>query len=101
MINILTDKNNVVIHCGAKLHKAPNGYYFKSEDMLYIPPALCNEYSVDSYPEDLEMGKYCYTEVDGFTLNPAWVEPEQSATEEDYISALNELGVNTDEEVQS
>lgn len=39
-----------------------------------------NSYDVDNIPSDVAAYKYCYTEVDGFYLNPDYIEPDTSNT---------------------
>ena len=45
---------------------------------------------------DIENAPYTYEETD-IPINPPEPEPEEEATEEDYIEALNRLGVDTNE----
>lgn len=38
-------------------------------------------YEVESLPEDFVANKYCYTETEGFMLNPDYKEPEKELEE--------------------
>ena len=39
-----------------------------------------NSYDIDNVPSDVAVYKYCYTEADGFYLNPDYIEPDVSNT---------------------
>lgn len=70
-----------------------NLYRTYSDNGFYI---LQNETNIE-YEEaiDVENAPYTYSE----TNKPIPTEPsEEDATEQDYLNALNELGVKTDEE---
>ena len=43
---------------------------------------------VDSFPDDIEPTKYCYTEEKGFYVNPDWKEPEKYYTLDEAANIL-------------
>lgn len=49
--------------------------------IAYAPNEKPNIYDVEEIPEGVEVEKYCYTEADGFTLNPNYQPPEPSTDE--------------------
>lgn len=90
-MNILTDKNNVIIHCTNNLQVQSNGHYYRPEDMLSIPPELCTVFQVSEYPSDLQITKYCYNTDTGFYVNPEWVEPQIEIPDEIKDAVIDEI----------
>ena len=48
-------------------------------------------YEVESLPEDFEPGKYCYTEEEGFYLNPYYEEPVSEEYSSGYDQAVLDM----------
>ena len=52
-------------------------------------------YDVEVLPEDFEPNKYCYTETDGFYLNPDYedpVSPEEQSVIDSIMQEVSEYG---------
>lgn len=92
-MKILTN-NNVVFTYGNNIEKSrwendpsmdtyrittDNGYQ-------YCVIADFGLHEVDSIPEDFEPNKYCYTETEGFYLNPDFEEP----VSDDYMAGYDQ-----------
>ena len=75
---IVTDKNTNVVKGHSKtVHYWSNGYPVLDDiPCAYIKDNV-NVYEVATVPDGILPNKYCYTETDGFTLNPEWIEPEE------------------------
>ena len=73
---IITGKrDNDVKGYGASVTYLENGYpYIEELQTAYIPDEV-QILEIDSVPEEVEIGKWCYTEEDGFYSNPMWIEP--------------------------
>lgn len=56
-------------------------------------------YEVDSLPDDYEDMKYCYTEADGFALNPDWTDPNAPTQEEINKANIEYIALMTDVEL--
>lgn len=89
-MQILTN-NNVVFIAGETIEKGTwvndasrETYRIKNGDNYqYAVIADFGLYEVESLPEDFESNKYCYTETEGFYLNPNYEEPVSS--EEQFV----------------
>ena len=93
---LITKKDTGIVEgYGASLDYMKNGYPRLVDINTAWPKEVVDVFEVLVVPEDLQVHKYCYSEADGFTINPDW---EADATEEDYLAALAELGVDTNEE---
>ena len=52
-------------------------------------------YEVETLPDDFEPNKYCYTEADGFYLNPDYeepVSPEEQSVIDGVMQEVSEYG---------
>lgn len=93
---IITSKetNEIIDVCNA-VNYMPNGYPINIEKNVAYPTVIFNEHYVESVPSEVESVKYCYTEADGFYLNPDWVEPDATNTygipDETYHAIINDL----------
>lgn len=96
-MTILT-RNNVVLFFG-EVEKGifpeadPTRELYKINGNTYSVTDGIEEYEVNSIPEDFEQGKYCYTESNGFYINPDYAEPQPTAEEQlradiDYIAIM-------------
>ena len=103
-MQILTN-NNVVfnygetIECGTwendptmETYRIKNG-----ENYQYAVIADFGLYKVDSLPEDFEPNKYCYTETNGFYINPNYVELKQYGIPDELLQQIKD---DTIQEVQ-
>ena len=76
---IITGKeDNVIINSGESLDYMSNGYPRLTDKNIAFPDWMVDVHEVDSIPDDVVEGKYCYTKADGFYLNQNWVEPDPS-----------------------
>ena len=83
-MKIITN-NNVVFNYGDEIElgrwendSTMDTYRIKNGDNYQY--AVVSDFvlhEVESVPEDFESNKYCYTEADGFTLNPDYEEPKE------------------------
>lgn len=70
----LKDSNELIMH-GEKLDYMSNGYPILVNENTAFPNHMVDVHSIENMPEDVEDGKYCYTEEDGFWLNLNYGEP--------------------------
>lgn len=74
---ILTNKNNEIIAISNICERIEEYRNIKLDDhnYAYAPDETINIYEVDIVDESVCESKYCYTEADGFYVNPNYVEP--------------------------
>lgn len=97
-MQILTN-NNVVFIFGEIIEKGTwvndpsrETYRIKNGDNYqYAVIADFGLYDVEALPDDFEPNKYCYTETDGFYLNPDFKDPEQTEIDE-LLSEVSGIG---------
>ena len=78
---IVTNKTtNAVQGYSKTIHYWSNGYPVLDDIPCAYVKDTANVYEVSEIPEGVTAYKYCYTEADGFYLNPDWIEPEQLYT---------------------
>lgn len=93
---ILVDKNNIVLYKGSTIefgiYDEPfEKWYIELDDFrMYAIDDGFKRYDVVEFPSDFCSDKYCYTEKDGFYLNPDYVEPYDIETEVKLLTAENE-----------
>lgn len=93
--------DNVVIGCGANIGTLNNGYIILVDENVAYAPNDVNVYEINGVPNDYVREKYCYTEEDGFFLNPNYEEPNPygipnevyNSILDDYTNELIESGV--------
>ena len=74
---VITDKKlNVVIDLGETLDYMENGYPRIVEKNVAFPVEMVDVYEVEDIAEGICPIKYCYTNLDGFYLNPSYSEPD-------------------------
>ena len=80
---IISNKiDNEILGLGKTLDYLDNGYpRLVEEDVAFVLDAV-NVFEADSIPEGVEPVKYCYTEAEGFYINPNWKEPNPDNTYE-------------------
>ena len=104
-MQILTTNNIVLFHGtvekgtypadpSMELYKITDG-----ENVYYAVAEGFTLHEVDVLPEDYADMKYCYTEADGFTLNPDWVDPNAPTQEEINKANIEYLALMTDVEL--
>lgn len=101
MYIITSKKDNALLHYGTELDHMDNGYPRLKNENVAFPTEMVNVHEVDTIPEEVKAGKYCYTPEQGFYLNPYWKEPNKyglpeetvQAIQDDTIANLIELGV--------
>ena len=82
-MKILTNNNNAVFVYGNEIEigrwendPTMDTYRIKTDEgFLYAVIADFGLHEVESMPADFEANKYCYTEAEGFYINPEWIEP--------------------------
>ena len=80
---IITGKNDSAIFgYGENLEYLENGYPTLVDYNIAWNPNDVIIQEVSSVPEQIEVGKYCYTGAEGFYINPNWVEPNPDNTYE-------------------
>ena len=101
-MQILTN-NNVVFIAGETIEKGTwvndasrETYRIKNGDNYqYAVIADFGLYEVESLPDDFEPNKYCYTETEGFYLNPNYeepVSPEEQSVIDGIMHEVSEYG---------
>lgn len=78
MFLIINKENDVVIAKGNTCETAVNGFYLdKNTDhaVIFGDMEHLKYVEVIEVPDTFKEGKYCYTEVDGFNINPVYKEP--------------------------
>ena len=85
-MKILTN-NNVVFTYGNNIEKGRwendptmDTYRIKNGENYQYAVLAFELHEVESLPEDFVPNKYCYTEVEGFYINPDYVEPDLTNT---------------------
>ena len=76
---VLVDNQDVVMHISDTINYQENGNVLVDNDSLAYAKILVKKvHEVEEVPSEAVPYKYCYTEEDGFTANPNYVEPEPS-----------------------
>lgn len=99
---IICDEKNVIIEYDTTVIYDSNNYpYLPNKNVAFVPNNI-NVLMATDMPQDIEIGKYCYTEADGFYPNPNWHEPSAydlapqdivNAIIDEYTNELIEMGV--------
>ena len=109
-MQIITDKlfyQNVIIMKGNSVEVFDDNHTLLNDlfgNKIIFANETINTYSVDTIPEHISEGKYCYTPEQGFYKNPNYVEPDPTNTYgisdsayhqiiDDYSMELIEKGV--------
>lgn len=80
---IITGKNDSAIFgYGENLEYLENGYPTLVDYNIAWNPNDVTIQEISSVPDEVEVGKYCYTEAEGFYINPNWKEPNPDNTYE-------------------
>ena len=95
---IITNENSVIMFLGNTRGKTSDGrrYFYEDSNGSRVAFAIeHNEYETDSVPSEVIPEKYCYTEVEGFYINPNWVKPDPTniydIPDETYHAIINDL----------
>lgn len=99
---IKEDNSNRLIMMGEALDYMSNGYpRFIKEDIAF-PDWMVDIYEVSEVPSEVIPEKYCYTETDGFYINPNYIEPDATNTygilDETYHQILDDYTMQLIEE---
>lgn len=87
-MNIITDKENKIIHISETIGYQENGNVLVDNETLAIAKPLVNKiYEVDEIAEGITAEKYCYTEEKGFYKNENY---KEYYSQEERISALED-----------
>lgn len=76
MFLIVSKETHEVIHNGERLHYWDNGYPVLTDENIAFVKEDVDVVDVDSIPDDLIPGKYCYTSEKGIYANPGYIEPD-------------------------
>ena len=101
MIIVINKIDNVFIAFGEKLNYMNNGYPRLVNENVAFPTEMVNVFEEVTIPSGVEPNKYCYTESEGFTENPNYVEPNKynianellETIQADYTESLIEQGI--------
>lgn len=95
IITTKEDNSNIVMMIGEALDYMSNGYPRLVNENVAFPIDMVNIHEVLEVPTEVIPDKYCYTEADGFYINPNWVEPDPTNTygipDETYHAIINDL----------
>lgn len=95
MYLIIVKEDNRIMAMGKALDYMSNGYPRLVEENVAFVKEDVNVHEVSEVPSDVIPEKYCYTEADGFYINPNWVEPDPTNTygipDETYHAIINDL----------
>ena len=90
----LKDDNRLMM-MGEALDYMSNGYPRLIDEDIAFPTDMVNVHEVSEVPLEVIPEKYCYTESEGFYINPNWVEPDATNTygipDETYHAIINDL----------
>lgn len=101
MIVITAKETDVFIAQGEHLDYMDNGYPRLVDENVAFPTEMVNVFEGVTIPSGVEPNKYCYTESEGFTENPNYVEPNKynianellETIQADYTEELIDEGV--------
>ena len=95
LITIKEDNSNRIRMMGKRLDYMANGYPRLIDENVAFPTEMVDVHEVESVPDEVIPEKYCYTEADGFYLNPNYVEPDPTniynIPDETYHAIINDL----------
>ena len=94
MYIIVEKEKHICVDIGETFKPWDNGYP-SLDGILGYPNELYESYKVDTIPKGVEVNKYCYTEVDGFYINPNYVGPDPTniydIPDETYHAIINDI----------
>ena len=95
VITTKEDMGYIILRIGEILDYMSNGYpRLVNENVAFVKENV-NVHEVSEVPSEVIPEKYCYTEADGFYINPNWVEPDPTNTygipDETYHAIINYL----------
>lgn len=82
LITVKEDNSNKILMMGEALDYMSNGYPRLVNENVAFPDWMVNVHEVSEVPSEVIPEKYCYTEADGFYINPNWIEPNPDNTYE-------------------
>lgn len=80
MYIICLKDNEMILAIGNDAITLPNGYPMLKDSNTSFPTEMVDVYEVESVPSEVTPEKYCYTEAEGFYINPDYVEPDPTNT---------------------
>ena len=102
LITIKEDNSNRITMMGESLDYMSNGYPRLVNENVAFPDWMVYVHEIESVPSEVIPEKYCYTESDGFYINPNWVEPDATNTygipDETYHQILDDYTMQLIEE---
>ncbi len=90
MFVIANKKDNEIIMIGNQLDYMGNGYPRLIEEDTAFPDWMVDVHEVETTPEEVQPGEYCYTKEQGFYLNPNWTEPNKYGVTENTLKQIEE-----------
>lgn len=95
MYLIIVKEDNRIMAMGKTLDYMSNGYPRLVEENVAFVKEDVDVHEVESVPSEVIPEKYCYTEAEGFYINPNWVEPDPTNTygipDGTYHAIINDL----------
>ena len=95
IITVKEDNSNRLMMMGEILDYMSNGYPRLVNENVAFPTDMVNVHEVSEIPAEVIPEKYCYTEAEGFYINPNYVEPDATNTygipDETYHAIINDL----------
>ncbi len=103
MYIIVDNNNNIILNIDTALDYLSNGYpRLINKDIAFVKDFV-TVYEKEEIPFDFISDKYCYTEADGFYINPNYVEPDPTNVygipDETYHQILDNYAESIAEEV--
>ena len=80
IITVKEDNSNRIMMMGEHLDYMSNGYPRLIDENVAFPTEMVDVHEVESVPSEVMPEKYCYTESDGFYINPDYIEPDPTNT---------------------
>lgn len=88
---VITEKrDNVILGIGNTIDYMENDYPRLVNENVAFPTELVNVSQVDSVPEEIVGGRYCYTAEKGFYPNASWKEPNKFGLSDEQIAELEQ-----------
>lgn len=91
MFIIAEKKEHRILNMGARLgYQEVNGYPWLLDENIAFPTEMVDVSEVETVPEEVTAGLYCYTKEEGFYLNPNWEEPNKYGIPNEIVNQIQE-----------
>lgn len=102
MYIIVNNNNNIILNIDTALDYLSNGYpRLINKDIAFVKDFV-TVYEKEEIPFNFIPDKYCYTEADGFYINPNYIEPDATNTygipDDTYHQILDDYTIQLIEE---